>query len=40
MSKSTTEVAADEATKTKGFSIPQTAPLIVFLLVMVVFSLL
>ena len=37
MSKSTTEVAADGAIKTKGFSIPQTAPLIVFLLAMVIF---
>ena len=37
MSKSKTEVTADGATKTKGFSIPQTAPLIAFLVAMVVF---
>ena len=37
MSKSTTEVKADEAKGSKGFSIPQTAPLIIFLLAMVLF---
>jgi ribose transport system permease protein len=37
MSKSTTEVKVDEAKGSKGFSIPQTAPLIIFLLAMVLF---
>jgi hypothetical protein len=31
MSKSTTEVKADEAKGSKGFSIPQTAPRSIFL---------
>lgn len=37
MSKSTTQVKADEAKEQKSFSIPQTAPLIIFLLAMVIF---
>ena len=37
MSKSTTQTNADEAKGSKGFSIPQTAPLIIFLLAMVLF---
>jgi ribose transport system permease protein len=37
MSKSTTQTNADEAKSSKGFSIPQTAPLIIFLLAMVLF---
>lgn len=37
MSKSTTQAKADEAKSSKGFTIPQTAPLIIFLLAMVVF---
>jgi len=37
MSKSTTKVKADEAKGLKSFSIPQTAPLIIFLLAMVLF---
>ena len=37
MSKSTTQVKADEVKEQKSFSIPQTAPLIIFLLAMVIF---
>jgi ribose transport system permease protein len=37
MMKKTSEIAAGETEQSKGFSIPQTAPLLVFLLAMVIF---
>jgi ribose transport system permease protein len=37
MMKKTSEIAAGESEQSKGFSIPQTAPLIIFLLAMVIF---
>jgi ribose transport system permease protein len=37
MIKKTSEIAAGESEQSKGFSIPQTAPLIIFLLAMVIF---